>query len=84
MHFYLEDMTTLVSIDFAMNRVTSGTYTLEDGLIPNYCQYNWKKMQSCTATVTDNGGGNLTVEATFQADDGAWYHFIYTDQIYAE
>ena len=82
MHFYLEDMTTVVSIDFAMNRVTSGTYTLEDGLIPNYCQYNWSKMKSCTAIVTDNGGGNLTVEATFQDADGAWYHFIYTDQIY--
>lgn len=82
MHFYLEDMATVVSIDFAMNRVTSGTYTLEDGLNAYYCQYEWDQMKSCTAIVTDNGGGNLTIEATFQAADGKWYHFIYTDQIY--
>ncbi len=82
MHFYLEDMTNFVSIDFAMNPVTTGTYTLEDGLIPTYCKYKWENMKACTANVTDNGGGNLTVEATFQAADGAWYHFIYTDQIY--
>ncbi len=72
-----------VDIDFAMNPVTAGTYTMESGLIANYCKYEWQLMKSCTAIVTDNGDGTLTFDATFQAASGKWYHFTYTAQIYS-
>lgn len=72
-----------VTIDFAAYPIVAGTYTLESGLISNYCSAFSSKMKECTVVVTDNGDGTLTFDASFVVNYDAYY-FTYTAQIYTE
>jgi hypothetical protein len=62
--------------------ITAGTYTLTNGLSGMYCKSHGGDIKQITVVVTDNGGGNLTFDATFKAGDDNWYHFVYTAKIY--
>ena len=80
--YYDEANAKFVDIDFMANPITAGTYTLDSGLYSMYCKSHGDYITNITVVVTDNGGGNLTFDATFKAGDGNWYHFNYTAQIY--
>lgn len=79
--WYDYDNYLMVTIDFEANPITAGTYTLEDGLIGQYCNSHNQKMKECTVVVTDNGDGTLTFDASFVVGYDAYY-FTYTAQIY--
>lgn len=67
------------TLDFIVNPIVAGTYTLEDGLKATYCKYRGNKMSDCTVVVT--GSGELTFDVTFVAEvDGVLgrYHFTWT------
>ena len=67
------------TLDFIVNPIVVGTYTLEDGLKATYCKYRGNKMSDCTVVVT--GSGELTFDVTFVAEvDGVLgrYHFTWT------
>ena len=67
------------TLDFTVNPIVAGTYTLEDGLKATYCKYRGAKMSDCTVVVT--GSGELTFDVTFVAEvDGVLgrYHFTWT------
>ena len=81
--WYDYDNYLMVTIDFEANPITAGTYTLEDGLIGQYCNSHNQKMKECTVVVTDNGDGTLTFDASFVVGYDAYY-FTYTAQIYSE
>lgn len=81
--YYDEANGKFVDIDFLASPITAGTYTLTNGLSGMYCKSHGGSITEITVVVTDNGGGNLTFDATFKAGDGNWYHFTYTAQIYA-
>lgn len=80
--YYDEANSKFVDIDFLASPITAGTYTLDSGLSGMYCKSHGDYITNITVVVTDNGGGNLTFDATFKAGDGNWYHFTYTAQIY--
>ncbi len=80
--YYDEANAKFVDIDFLASPITAGTYTLDSGLSGMYCKSHGGSITNITVVVTDNGGGNLTFDATFKAGDGNWYHFTYTAQIY--
>ena len=80
--WYDYDNYLMVTIDFEANPITAGTYTLEDGLIGQYCNSHNQKMKECTVVVTDNGDGTLTFDASFVVGYDAYY-FTYTAQIYS-
>ena len=81
--YYDEANGKFVDIDFLAYPITAGTYTLTNGLSGMHCKSHGGSITEITVNVTDNGGGNLTFDATFKAGDGNWYHFNYTAQIYA-
>jgi hypothetical protein len=67
------------TIDFIVNPIVAGTYTLDSGLKSAYCKYRGEKMIDCTVVVT--GSGDLTFDVTFVAEvDGVLgrYHFTWT------
>ena len=64
------------TLDFIVNPIVAGTYTLDSGLKATYCMYRGNKMSDCTVVVT--GSGELTFDVTFVAEvDGVLgrYHF---------
>ena len=81
--YYDEANGKFVDIDFLASPITAGTYTLTNGLSGMYCKSHGGDIKQITVVVTDNGGGNLTFDATFKAGDDNWYHFVYTAKIYA-
>ena len=69
-----------ISIDFLVNPITEGTYTLENGLSGMYCKYRGIGMTTCTIKVTDAGDGQLGFDITFMAQiEGEFntYHFTW-------
>ena len=67
------------TLDFIVNPIVAGTYTLDSGLKATYCMYRGNKMSDCTVVVT--GSGELTFDVTFVAEvDGVLgrYHFTWT------
>ena len=69
-----------IMIDFLMNPITPGTYTLSNGLSGMYTKYRGIGMTSCTAVVTDAGDGQLAFDVTFKAQiEGVFtdYHFTW-------
>ena len=69
-----------ISIDFLVNPITEGTYTLENGLSGMYCKYRGIGMTTCTIKVTDAGDGQLGFDVTFLAQiEGEFntYHFTW-------
>lgn len=67
------------TLDFIVNPIVAGTYTLDSGLKSAYCKYRGENMIDCTVVVT--GSGDLTFDVTFVAEvDGALgrYHFTWT------
>ncbi len=78
---YDEANSLYVTIDFAAAPITAGTYTLDDGLFPQYCKSHNSNMKECTVVVTDNGDGTLTFDASFVVNYDAYY-FTYTAKIY--
>ena len=69
-----------IMVDFLMNPITPGTYTLQDGLSGMYCKYRGIGMTNCTAVVTDAGDGQLAFDVTFMAQiEGVFtnYHFTW-------
>ena len=69
-----------ISIDFLVNPITEGTYTLENGLSGMYCKYRGIGMTTCEVKVTDAGDGQLGFDVTFLAQiEGEFntYHFTW-------
>ena len=69
-----------ISIDFLVNPIVEGTYTLENGLSGMYCKYRGIGMTNCTVNVTDAGDGQLAFDVTFLAQiEGVFndYHFTW-------
>ena len=67
------------TLDFIVNPIVAGTYTLNDGLMATYCKYRGQKMSDCAVVVT--GSGELTFDVTFVAEvEGVLgrYHFTWT------
>ena len=69
-----------IMIDFLMNPITPGTYTLTNGLSGMYTKYRGIGMTSCTVVVTDAGDGQLAFDVNFKAQiEGVFtdYHFTW-------
>ena len=69
-----------ISIDFLVNPIVEGTYTLENGLSGMYSKYRGIGMTNCTVNVTDAGDGQLAFDVTFLAQiEGVFndYHFTW-------
>ena len=69
-----------ISIDFLVNPIVEGTYTLTDGLSGMYCKYRGIGMTTCTVNVIDAGDGQLGFDVTFLAQiEGEFntYHFTW-------
>ena len=69
-----------ISIDFLVNPIVEGTYTLTDGLSGMYCKYRGIGMTTCEVKVTDAGDGQLAFDVTFLAQiEGEFntYHFTW-------
>ena len=69
-----------IMIDFLMNPVTPGTYTLGTGLSGMYCKYRGIGMTTCTVVVTDAGDDQLAFDVNFKAQiEGVFtdYHFTW-------
>ena len=69
-----------ITIDFLVNPVVEGTYTLTDGLSGMYCKYRGIGMTTCEVKVTDAGDGQLAFDVLFLAQiDGEFntYHFTW-------
>ena len=69
-----------ISIDFLVNPIVAGTYTLDNGLSGLYCKYRGNGMISCQIEVTDAGDDQLGFDVTFSAMiDGEVkaYHFTW-------
>ena len=69
-----------ISIDFLVNPIVEGTYTLESGLSGMYSKYRGIGMTNCTVNVTDAGDGQLAFDVTFLAQiEGVFndYHFTW-------
>ncbi|MBR5201576.1 MAG: hypothetical protein IKW31_07490 [Alistipes sp.] len=69
-----------ISIDFLVNPIVEGTYTLTDGLSGMYCKYHGIGMTTCEVKVTDAGDGQLAFDVTFLAQiEGVFntYHFTW-------
>ena len=69
-----------ISLDFLVNPIVEGTYTLENGLSGMYCKYRGIGMTTCTIKVTDAGDGQLGFDVTFLAQiEGEFntYHFTW-------
>ena len=69
-----------ISIDFLVNPIVEGTYTLTDGLSGMYSKYRGIGMTNCTVNVTDAGDGQLAFDVTFLAQiEGVFneYHFTW-------
>ena len=69
-----------IMIDFLMNPITPGTYTLANGLSGMYTKYRGIGMTSCTVVVTDAGDGQLAFDVNFKAQiEGVFtdYHFTW-------
>ena len=70
-----------IMIDFLVNPIVEGTYTLTDGLSGMYCKYRGIGMTTCEVKVTDAGDGQLAFDVLFLAQiDGEFntYHFTWT------
>ena len=69
-----------IMIDFLVNPIVEGTYTLTDGLSGMYCKYRGIGMTTCEVKVTDAGDGQLAFDVLFLAQiDGEFntYHFTW-------
>ena len=69
-----------INIDFLVNPIVEGTYTLTSGLSGMYTKYRGIGMTSCTVVVTDAGDGQLAFDVTFKAQiEGVFtdYHFTW-------
>ena len=69
-----------IMIDFLMNPITPGTYTLANGLSGMYTKYRGIGMTTCTVVVTDAGDGQLAFDVNFKAQiEGVFtdYHFTW-------
>ena len=69
-----------INIDFLVNPIVEGTYTLSSGLSGMYCKYRSIGMTSCTVVVTDAGDGQLAFDVNFKAQiEGVFtdYHFTW-------
>ena len=69
-----------ISIDFLVNPIVEGTYTLTDGLSGMYCKYRGIGMTTCEVKVTDAGDGQLGFDVLFLAQiEGEFntYHFTW-------
>ena len=67
-----------INIDFLVNPIVEGTYTLSSGLSGMYTKYRGIGMTSCTVVVTDAGDGQLAFDVNFKAQiEGVFtdYHF---------
>ena len=69
-----------INIDFLVNPIVEGTYTLSSGLSGMYCKYRSIGMTSCTVVVTDAGDDQLAFDVNFKAQiEGVFtdYHFTW-------
>ena len=69
-----------ITIDFLVNPIVEGTYTLTDGLSGMYTKYRGIGMTTCEVKVTDAGDGQLGFDVTFMAQiEGEFntYHFTW-------
>ena len=69
-----------INIDFLVNPIVEGTYTLASGLSGMYCKYRGIGMTTCTVVVTDAGDDQLAFDVNFKAQiEGVFtdYHFTW-------
>ena len=69
-----------IQIDFRVNPIVAGTYTMGNGLDTSYCRYRTITMIDCEVEVTDAGDGQLAFDVNFRAQiDGQIkaYHFTW-------
>ena len=70
-----------IVLDFTVNPIVGGTYTLNNGLSGMYSKYRGNGMITCECVVTEAGDGKLTFDCVFSAMiEGTInaYHFTWT------
>ena len=69
-----------IVIDFSVNPITDGTYTLDNGLVSRYCKFRSSKMTACTVVVNEVGNNDIRFDVTFEVthnDEVINGHFVW-------
>ena len=69
-----------VVLDFNVNPIVAGTYTLDSGLVSTYCKFRGTMMINCEVQVVDAGDGQLGFDVNFTSMYGGEikaYHFTW-------
>ena len=77
--WFFEDGYSVV-LDFNVNPIVEGTYTLGNGLVSNYTKFRGAMMIDCECKVSDAGDGQLAFDCNFTSMYGGEikaYHFTW-------
>ena len=77
--WFFEDGYSVV-LDFNVNPIVEGTYTLGNGLVSNYTKFRGSMMIDCECKVSDAGDGQLAFDCNFTSMYGGEikaYHFTW-------
>ena len=80
--WFFEDGYSVV-LDFNVNPIVEGTYTLGNGLVSNYTKFRGAMMIDCECKVSDAGDGQLAFDCNFTSMYGGEikaYHFTWVGE----